>query len=124
MERLEEFGSDANEAIRMALALPSAPSESLCTFHPSFTYSLFGENEVIYGYKGLEVLLKFASDDMTPMITAKWKEKARPVGDTVPEDPVAMLQEFLPKGEDFFLNGNNVCVDGFLQMFVYQRTTL
>jgi histone acetyltransferase 1 len=80
-----------------------APSKSgllsLATFHPNFTYPIFGEEERIFGYKGLRVSLRYRANDMRPHLKISYDKKMKPVGDSEPQDVAAILQEgnHLPK---------------------------
>ncbi|KAL0577366.1 histone acetyltransferase 1 [Marasmius crinis-equi] len=62
-------------------------------FHPTFTYPIYGEDETVYGYKGLRIDLKFTSGSLMNFLSAKWEDKLE--AKTV--DNVAQtLLEFLP----------------------------
>lgn len=98
MEPLGDWGSDANAAIKISQVLPSAPDTNLNTFQPAYTYPLYGEQEQIFGYKGLSVSIKFASDDMTPLIKMGYTAKVKEVGDVKADDPLEPLLEELPEG--------------------------
>ena len=66
-------------------------------FNPAFTYPIFGDEEKIFGYKGLKINLLFNASDMRPAITIKYDRKFKAVGDTEPLDIEETLAEFLPK---------------------------
>lgn len=124
--------TDANEAIELALITPKAISEDGInldqgnTFHPVFTYPIFGESEKIYGYKGLHIGLYFKSDNLLPLLQVKYDEKLdvdnidskyfgnkasakdedseddeTNLDSTQTNDLSAILKEHLPKGKDW-----------------------
>jgi histone acetyltransferase 1 len=93
----EEWAVDANDALELSLHSPYDDAQK--TFHPSFTYPIFGEAESIYGYKGLKVRLGFASWDMRSWINVSWRQKLTQTIEGVEVDDVAdILEEYLPKG--------------------------
>ncbi|KAH0603481.1 uncharacterized protein H6S33_007803 [Morchella sextelata] len=96
MEPIDEWSVDANEALTLSLHSPSS-GEELSTFHPKFTYPIFGESETIFGYRNLNVRLAFAADSMSPCLDVSWDKKKKPVGEVVAEDVEAILQEYLPE---------------------------
>lgn len=73
--------------------------QSVATFHPKFTYPIFGEEERIFGYKGLRVNLRYRANDMRPHLKISYEKKMKPIGDSEPQDVAAILQEgnHLPK---------------------------
>jgi histone acetyltransferase 1 len=93
----DEWATSANECIKLTFVDPQT-QKNVVSFSPAMTYQIFDEAESIYGYKGLTVDIKFACDDMTPCITASWKEKIDAEGDAAAQDPVAILKEHLPEG--------------------------
>ena len=92
--------SNANEALEISLlqAGPNAP-KTLSTFHPQFTYPIFGEEERIFGYQGLHVNLRFAAHDLRPNLEISYDKKFKPVGDTRAADIEETLKEWIPAGE-------------------------
>lgn len=72
--------------------------ETVATFGPNFTYPIFGEQEQIFGYKGLKIDLRYHAHDMRPNCLITWDKKFKAVGDTEPLDVKARLQEHLPLG--------------------------
>jgi len=73
---------------------------TLGTFNPAFTYPIFGEEETIYGYKDLKVVLRYNASDMRPNLQVTYKKKLKPVGPEVETtDIVARMEEVLPPGK-------------------------
>ncbi|KAH7162445.1 acyl-CoA N-acyltransferase [Dactylonectria estremocensis] len=105
----EEWLANANDAISISLVAPSKSGlQNIATFHPKFTYSIFGEEEQIFGYKDLKISLRYRANDMRPHLKTTYSKKFKPVGDAEPTDIVKILQEgnHLPKvafskGNDF-----------------------
>lgn len=94
----DEWAIPANEALKLHLVDPTTQKDVI-SFDPQFTYSIFGDSETIYGYKGLKTDIRFACDDCTPCVTASWDKKIDAEGDAAAEDPAAILQEHLPEGK-------------------------
>lgn len=66
-------------------------------FSPTFTYPIFGEAEQIFGYKGLDIAIRFASHDGSPHVNISYDKKFPPVKSTQALDLNKTLQEFLPE---------------------------
>ncbi|KAM0249030.1 hypothetical protein ACHAQJ_009198 [Trichoderma viride] len=106
---LAEWHQDANEALNISLVSPSKSAlKTVATFHPKFTYSIFGDEEKIFGYKDLKIQLRYRANDMRPHLRLAYSKKFKPVGEHVPTDVVEILEEggHLPKvafakGSDF-----------------------
>ncbi|KAL7950472.1 acyl-CoA N-acyltransferase [Trichoderma barbatum] len=106
---LAEWHQDANEALNISLVSPSKSGlKTIATFHPKFTYPIFGDDETIFGYKGLKIHLRYRANDMRPHLGLSYSKKFKPVGEHVPDDVVEKLEEgsHLPKvafvkGSDF-----------------------
>jgi histone acetyltransferase 1 len=92
--------ANANEAIHISLVSPSESGlQHLATFNPRHTYSIFGEEEQIFGYKDLKVSLRFRANDMRPHLKTSYSKKFKVVGGPEPTDVAAILKEgnHLPK---------------------------
>lgn len=93
---------DANNAFNISLVSPSKSGLStIATFQPKFTYSIFGEEEKIFGYKDLKILLRYRANDMRPHLRVTYGKKFKPVGEHEPTDVVDILESggHLPKGK-------------------------
>lgn len=75
------------------------------TFNPTFTYPIFGEEERIFGYKGLEIQLRFASGSLRQYLDISHDEKLAS-RDTPADDIEQKLFGFIPvdytKSEETF----------------------
>lgn len=92
----------SNDALSINLLAPSKSGlQSVATFYPKFTYPIFGDEERIFGYKGLKIGLRYRANDMRPHLKISYDKKLKPVGDAEPEDVASILQEgnHLPKSK-------------------------
>ena len=96
MANPEEWGCDSNEALKLTLLGPLGANP--LTFHPDYTYPVFGDAETIYGYKGLIIDLGFAGWDMRGFLKVSWHEKINPSLGIEAEDVAETLKEHLPEG--------------------------
>ncbi|KAL9125748.1 MAG: hypothetical protein Q9217_005095 [Psora testacea] len=89
----EAWSTNANEAIVISVvqAGESVP-KTLSTFHPQFTYPIFGEEERIFGYQGLHINLRFAAHDLRPHFEISYDKKFKAVGDTKATDLLETLK--------------------------------
>lgn len=92
----EDWAIDSNESLELSLLGP--PTSEPLTFHPDFTYPIFGEAETIYGYKGLSINLSFARWDMQPFLKVTWDQKINPTFGIEAEDVTDTMKEYLPEG--------------------------
>jgi histone acetyltransferase 1 len=97
MANPEDWAVDSNEALQLTLLGPL--SSNPLTFHPNYTYPIFGDAETIYGYKGLAINLSFAAWDMQGYLKVKWDHKINPSPEIEAEDVVETLKEYLPQGK-------------------------
>jgi histone acetyltransferase 1 len=101
---------NANNAITISLVAPKPFAENgqdeptksdslttLASFHPKFTYPIFGEKEQILGYRNLKVNLQYHASDMRPCLSVSYGSKSK-VGDKEPTDIMEAFRAFLPGG--------------------------
>jgi histone acetyltransferase 1 len=94
----------ANEALSVSLVTPAADStRAISTFHPKFTYSIFGDEESIFGYQGLKIHLRYNACDMRPGLQISYNKKFKAVGETSATDIKEVLEDFLPQSEQLLL---------------------
>lgn len=91
----EQWATSSNSALRIKL-LDSDHLYDEATFHPTFTYPIYGEAETIYGYSNLQIELGLKSDSLLSALTIKHDAKLESKTAKV-DDPKAALMEFLPK---------------------------
>ena len=90
--------SDANEAVQISLVQPGEQTlKPISTFHPRFTYPIFGDEERIFGYRGLSIKLRFAAHDLYPNVAISYDTKFKQVGETKATDILEVLKDYLPK---------------------------
>ncbi|KAL4777492.1 histone acetyltransferase type B catalytic subunit [Aspergillus nidulans var. acristatus] len=93
-----EWSCDANDAVQITIVHPDQQKpKTLSSFHPQFTYPIFGEEERIFGYKGLIIRLRFAAHNLRPHVHVSYDEKFTAVDDAEPVDIIGALKEFLPE---------------------------
>ncbi|KAI4214738.1 MAG: hypothetical protein LQ351_002814 [Letrouitia transgressa] len=98
MTDLEEWSTNANQALTISFVQSGQTSvQTLSTFHPRFTYPIFGEEERIFGYQGLQINLRFAAHDLLPNIQISYDKRFKPVGDTKATDLLEKLKEWTPQ---------------------------
>lgn len=90
---------DANDAITISLVTPTESGlKTLESFHPNFTYPIFGEEEQIFGYKNLKVNLYYNATDMRPHLAVSSAKKFASIGEVEPFNVVEEMKEYLPGG--------------------------
>jgi histone acetyltransferase 1 len=102
----------SNDALIINLLAPSKSGlQTFATFNPSFTYPIFGDEEKIFGYKGLKINLRYRANDMRPHLKISHSKKLKPIGDAEPTDVAALLRDgnHLPKGVLLSTPAANVC---------------
>lgn len=88
---------NANEATAVSIVQAGQTSlELLSTFHPRFTYPIFGEEERIFGYQGLQISIRFAAHDLQSNIQITYDKKFKSVGDTKAADVAGLLSQWIP----------------------------
>lgn len=94
----DSWASNSNQAL--SINLISTPSTASTPFNPTFTYPIFGEAELIYGYSSLSIDLHYASNlSIPPLLTVEYGEKNNNTSAKT-DDVEEILMEFLP--EDTF----------------------
>ncbi len=96
---LNQGSSDANEAVSIELVQAGANGHrGIHRFHPKFTYPIFGEEERIFGYKGLDITFRFAAHDLRSNVIISYDRKFAAIADTAALDIRGNLKEFIPAG--------------------------
>ncbi|KAG0337426.1 histone acetyltransferase 1 [Podila horticola] len=97
MNAIKGWVQNSTEAvnIRLVKAGPGNAEDDdeqdIVEFNPSFTYPIFGENEQIFGYKGLFINLEFASGSLASCFTLGFKDK-KPTADKI----YPLMKDWLP----------------------------
>lgn len=100
--------SNSNEALFITLRSKAKDDHGSVTFNPAFTYPIFGDEEVIFGYQGLKIRLNFTSDTFKPKLRITSTAQFQALGDTKPDDIETSLRDFLPglQSNDIAANGD------------------
>ncbi|KAI8258981.1 Histone acetyltransferase type B catalytic subunit [Colletotrichum sp. SAR 10_98] len=97
MAEIDEWSANATEAVNIRLIAPAAgATKSIASFNPKFTYSIFGDEETIFGYKDLKINLRYLTYDMRPHVKVSWGKKFNSVGETEAADIDDILRQHLP----------------------------
>ncbi len=92
--------SDSNQAVEISIVRAGPGSlKTLSTFHPDFTYPIFGEPQTIFGYQGLRISIRFAAHDLRSNIQVNYEKKFDAVGDTKATDVEETLKDWVPSSE-------------------------
>ncbi|KAH8176233.1 histone acetyltransferase type B catalytic subunit [Sarocladium implicatum] len=97
---IEDWQADANDALVVKLLAPGASGlQHVASFHPNFTYSIFGDEEKIIGYKNPKIELRYRANDMRPNLKITHGAKLNTIGEIGPTDIRGILEEgnHLPK---------------------------
>ncbi|KAL8998651.1 MAG: hypothetical protein Q9169_002311 [Polycauliona sp. 2 TL-2023] len=98
MAEQDEWSSNANEALNISFIQAGQQSPvKLSSFHPKFTYPIFGEEECIFGYQGLSITIRFAAHNLLPNVSVKCDKKFKTVGETQALDIEETLKEWMPE---------------------------
>ena len=102
----------SNEALKISL-IQAEEGAGAVQFAPAFTYPIFGDEELIYGFKDLVIHLVFDSVTFKPFLNVKYSAKA---GEDVnaQRDVLDKITPFLPAG-DFVEKDEGQWVDAFMQ---------
>ena len=65
------------------------------------TYSIFGDEETIFGYQGLKLNLRYNACDMRPGVQIMYTKRFKTLGETSATDLKSVLEPYLPKSERF-----------------------
>lgn len=87
----EEWALSSNEALKLSL-VDEAGTE--LAFSPAFTYPIYGDSEVVYGYKDLAINLQFDAHSLLPHLAVTWSAKLP--ADGIP-DPKEIILKYLPE---------------------------
>lgn len=91
--------ADAKEALKIILVAPSKEGlQTIASFKPDCTYSIFGDEEQIIGYRDLRINLRYRANDMRPHLSVKYTAKAKGSDEPVPIRQVFEDGNHLPLG--------------------------
>ncbi|KAG9960229.1 histone acetyltransferase type B catalytic subunit, partial [Aureobasidium melanogenum] len=93
-DQVEEWSTSSNDALRISIY---RGDKIVSEFGPLCTYPMFGEEEVIFGYRGLDMSLSLAAHNMRPHMDISWTEQFPQLGDIKASDIRGALQDFIPE---------------------------
>lgn len=99
-KKLAEYKCDTNEAICLKLVrFPEDVEDESTTFHPEFSHQLYGDDEVAFGYKGLQIQLYYSAGNLSTLFKVKYTSKVTDSVDCVePDDVEGKVREIIPAG--------------------------
>jgi histone acetyltransferase 1 len=76
---LAEFVVDGNEALKFKLArTPADMDDSSLEFGPEMCHQIYGDNENVFGYKGLKVFLTMSASNLKSHLSFSYDDKIDP----------------------------------------------
>ncbi|TPX64464.1 hypothetical protein SpCBS45565_g05839 [Spizellomyces sp. 'palustris'] len=81
-----------------ALVQPEDMDSEIDTFHPEFTYPVFGMEETINGYQNLKIKLYYAAGSLATYVGISYDNRRESNGSQQPDDIMALLSEKIPPG--------------------------
>ncbi|XP_077073168.1 histone acetyltransferase type B catalytic subunit isoform X1 [Siphateles boraxobius] len=99
-KKLAEYKCDTNEAICLKLVrFPEDVEDESTTFHPEFSHQLYGDDEVAFGYKGLQIQLYYSAGNLNTLFKVKYTSRVTDKFDCVePDDVEGKVREIIPAG--------------------------
>uniref|UniRef100_A0A8C5GPT2 Histone acetyltransferase type B catalytic subunit n=1 Tax=Gouania willdenowi TaxID=441366 RepID=A0A8C5GPT2_GOUWI len=99
-KKLAEYKCDTNEAIALKLVrFPEDIDDDSTTFHPEYSHQTFGDDEVAFGYKGLQIQLFYTAGNLNTLFKVKYSSKVTEAFDCVePDDVEVKIREIIPAG--------------------------
>lgn len=92
--------SESNQAVEISIVQAGQESpKTLSTFHPRFTYPIFGDQESIFGYQGLRIGIRFAAHDLRSNVQITYDKRFEDVGDTKATDIEVTLKDWIPSSK-------------------------
>ncbi|KAI7809073.1 histone acetyltransferase type B catalytic subunit, partial [Triplophysa rosa] len=103
-KKLAEYKCDTNEAVCLKLVrFPEDIDDESTTFHPEYSHQLFGDDEVAFGYKGLQIQLYCSAGNLSTLFKVKYTARVTDKFDCVePDDVEGKIREIIPAG--FYCN--------------------
>ncbi|GAA6009078.1 hypothetical protein JCM10207_004085 [Rhodosporidiobolus poonsookiae] len=100
----DDWSTDGLQALQLRLSRSKAQVAQLDEeehvlvepFSPTFVYPIFGEQETIFGYKGLEIDYRFASGSLAQYLKVTSEAKFPETATVKADDPEKILYDFIP----------------------------
>ncbi|KAK3067202.1 histone acetyltransferase 1 [Teratosphaeriaceae sp. CCFEE 6253] len=112
---VSEWSTSTNDCLKIELV---NGKETSGPFSPAFTYPIFGEEEVIFGYEDPVINLSFAAHDLTPHLEITHGDLYPAQGDVKPTDIRGALADFLPESAFREVSRDNALKDPDAASFV------
>ncbi|THV65662.1 histone acetyltransferase type B catalytic subunit [Aureobasidium pullulans] len=93
-DQVEEWSTSSNDALHISLY---RGDKVVSDFGPACTYPIFGEEEVVFGYRGLDMSLSLAAHNLRPHMDISWTEQFPQLGDIKASDIRGALDDFIPQ---------------------------
>lgn len=93
----DPWATPSNESLHLRL-IGASHLGNHATFHPLFTYPIFGEAETIYGHKNLRIYLDLQTDSLLGRLDIQSDGKLESKNAKI-DNPREALQEYLPKDD-------------------------
>uniref|UniRef100_A0A8C5PRU9 Histone acetyltransferase type B catalytic subunit n=1 Tax=Leptobrachium leishanense TaxID=445787 RepID=A0A8C5PRU9_9ANUR len=99
-KKLAEYKCDTNEAIKLKLVrFQEDIEDESTTFNPEFSHQLFGDDEVAFGYKGLQMQLYYSAGSLSTMFRVLYTANVNEKFDSVQADDVeSKIRDIIPAG--------------------------
>ncbi|GAA5945115.1 histone acetyltransferase catalytic subunit HAT1 [Sporobolomyces koalae] len=100
----EDWSCNGLEALQLRLArtkqetnvLQDEDKQLIEPFAPAFVYPIFGQEETIFGYQGLNIDYRFASGSLAQYLKVSYDAKFAETQTVKADDPEQILYEFIP----------------------------
>ncbi|KAG9477318.1 hypothetical protein GDO78_002619 [Eleutherodactylus coqui] len=99
-KKLAEYKCNTNEVIKLKLVrFPEDIDDEGTLFNPEFSHQIFGDDEVAFGYKGLQILLYYTAGNLSTMFRVHYTSKVDEKFEEVQADDVeSKIREIIPPG--------------------------
>ncbi|KAM3917514.1 histone acetyltransferase type B catalytic subunit [Leptodactylus fuscus] len=99
-KKLAEYKCNTNEVIKLKLVrFPEDIDDESTTFSPEFSHQIFGDDEVAFGYKGLQILLYYSAGNLSTMFRVHYTSKVDEKFEGIQADDVeSKIREIVPPG--------------------------
>lgn len=99
-KKLAEYKCDANEAVKLKLVrFQEDVEDDSTTFNPEYTHQVFGDDEIVFGYKGLQIQLYYTAGSLNTFFRISCSSKVTEKFDCVEADDIeGKIREIIPPG--------------------------
>jgi len=94
--QVDEWSSNSNECT--TLQLVRGDGSIAASFKPEFTYPIFGNEEAIFGYRDLNIVISFAAHNLRPRLRVQYRDIFKAQVEVRPTDIAEALSDYLPAG--------------------------